>query len=63
MSFLVAIREDAVAKLDRFKGQIPNLFDNYLRIEHLDREAAREAIELPLERYNAHRAGRPRTRQ
>ena len=53
VSFLVSIREDAVAKLDRFKGRIPNLFDNYLRIEHLDREAAREAIERPLERYNS----------
>ncbi len=43
-SFLISIREDALAKLDRFKGRIPNLFDNYLRIEHLDRAAARAAI-------------------
>jgi hypothetical protein len=40
-SFLISIRDDALAKLDRFKGRITNLFDNYLRIEHLDREAAR----------------------
>ena len=62
-----SIREDALAKLDRFKGRIPNLFDNYLRIEHLDREAARAAIEKPARAYNrvhatdgspvAHRAG------
>ena len=52
-SFLISIREDALANLDLFKGRLSNLFDNYLRIEHLDREAARRAIERPLERYNA----------
>jgi hypothetical protein len=51
-SFLISIREDALAKLDRFEGRIPNLFDNYLRIEHLDRAAARAAIEQPVEQYN-----------
>lgn len=52
VNFLISIREDALAKLDFFKGRIPNLFDNYLRIEHLSREEARKAIELPLDRYN-----------
>ncbi|HYO64094.1 MAG TPA: hypothetical protein VER08_10720 [Pyrinomonadaceae bacterium] len=52
VNFLVSIREDALAKLDRFKGRIPNLFENYLRIEHLSRDAARDAIVRPLERYN-----------
>jgi hypothetical protein len=47
ISFLISIREDVLAKLDAFKGRIPNLFDNYLRIEHLDRDA-RQAIEMPL---------------
>lgn len=51
-SFLIAIRDDSLARLDRFKGRIPNLFDNYLRIEHLDREAARAAIAKPIEQYN-----------
>jgi pSer/pThr/pTyr-binding forkhead associated (FHA) protein len=51
-SFLISIREDGLAKLDRFKGRIPNLFDNYLRIQHLDREAARRAIEKPVDRFN-----------
>ncbi len=51
-SFLLSIREDAVAKLDRFKARIPALFDNYLRIEQLDREAARDAIVGPIEEYN-----------
>jgi hypothetical protein len=51
-SFLISIREDALAKLDRFEGSIPNLFDNYLRVEHLNRAAARAAIEQPVEQYN-----------
>jgi len=51
-SFLISVREDALAKLDRFKGRIPSLFENYLRIDHLDRAAARSAIELPIAEYN-----------
>lgn len=50
--FLLAIREDAVAKLDAFKTRIPNVLGNYLRLEHLDVEAAREAILGPVTRYN-----------
>jgi WD40 repeat protein len=50
--FLISIREDALAKLDRFKGRIPNLFSNYLRIDHLDVAAARTAIEGPIDEYN-----------
>ncbi len=49
---LLSLRDDALAKLDRFKGRIPNLFGNYLRLDHLDRRAARAAIEGPVERYN-----------
>ena len=52
VSFLVTIREDALGRLDRFKGHIPNLFDNYLRTRHLDAAAARAAIVKPLEAYN-----------
>jgi hypothetical protein len=52
VNFLVALREDALSKLDRFKGRVPNLFDNYLRIGHLAQAAARDAIEKPLEEYN-----------
>jgi WD40 repeat protein len=47
-NFLVSIREDALAKLDRFKGRIPYLFDNYLRLDRLDTAAARLAIVEPL---------------
>lgn len=52
VNVLLSIREDGLAKLDRFKGRIPNLFGNYLRIEHLDEDSAREAIAKPVERYN-----------
>jgi WD40 repeat protein len=49
---LLALRDDALAKLDRFKGRIPNLFANYLRLDHLDRSSARDAITKPVGRYN-----------
>jgi len=51
-NFLLGLREDGLAKLDAFKGRIPNLFANYLRLEHLDAEGGRAAILGPVERYN-----------
>jgi WD40 repeat protein len=54
--FLLSIREDALAKLDRFKGRIPRLFANYVRIEHLNRAAARRAIEGPIDEWNRRRS-------
>ncbi|HEV8487007.1 MAG TPA: AAA family ATPase, partial [Blastocatellia bacterium] len=61
VSFLISIREDFYAKLDRFEGTVPALYDNYLRLEHLDREAAQVAIEKPIEQYNRRyaKAARP----
>jgi CHASE2 domain-containing sensor protein len=50
---LMAVREDRLAGLDRFEGRIPDLLRNPLRLGPLGREAAREAIERPVERYNA----------
>jgi WD40 repeat protein len=50
---LVSIREDALARLDRFEGHIPSLFSNYLRVDHLDRDAARRAIVGPIDAWNA----------
>ena len=50
--FLVAIREDALAQLDRFRGRIPNLFGSYRRISPLNKQAARQAIRRPIEEYN-----------
>jgi Novel STAND NTPase 1 len=57
-SFLLSIREDSLAKLDRFEGCIPGIFQNHLRIDHLDFDAAREAIIRPIERFNAMPANR-----
>jgi WD40 repeat protein len=52
VNVLLGVREDALAKLDFFKGRIPNLFSNYLRLDHLDRPAARLGIIGPLQRLN-----------
>ena len=52
VNVLLGIREDSLAKLDLFKSRIPNLFANYLRLDHLDRVAARAAVVGPLERLN-----------
>jgi WD40 repeat protein len=52
VNFLLAIREDALAKLDVFRAQIPNVLGNYLRLEHLDPRAARVAIVEPIAQYN-----------
>jgi hypothetical protein len=52
VNFLLSLREDALAKLDRFKGRIAGLFKNYLRIDHLDRETARQAIIKPIDKFN-----------
>lgn len=46
--FLIALRDDALAELDRFEGRIPHLFDNYLRLPPITVDAARRAIELPV---------------
>jgi WD40 repeat protein len=53
VNVLVSLREDSLAKLDRFTGRIPGLFANTLRLDRLDRAAARKAILRPLERFAA----------
>ena len=55
-SVLISIREDALARLDSLAGHMPSLLDHLVRIDHLDREAAREAIEAPLELWNREEA-------
>src|SRR5204863_7586790 len=45
---LIAVREDSLAQLDAFTGGIANVFANHLRLDHLDRHAARDAIRGPL---------------
>ena len=53
-NFLIAVREDAYGRLgDLFSGRIGNVYDNYLHLEYMSREAAREAIEGPVAVYNA----------
>jgi len=52
VNFVLSLREDALAKLDRYQGRIPRLFSNYVRIEHLSREAARAAVEGPIDEWN-----------
>ncbi len=51
INVLVSIREDALAKLDRFTGRVAGLFANTLRLDRLDREAGRAAVVRPIERY------------
>ena len=52
VNFLLAIREDELARLDAFKRDIPFLFGNRLRVEYMDRDAGRRAIRGPIEKYN-----------
>ena len=51
-NFLIALREDSLSMLDRFRARIPNMLGNSLRLRHLDEKSAREAIHKPLEVYN-----------
>ena len=53
VNVLISIREDALARLDTLKANIPELFSNGLRLDHLTVESARLAIEGPLKLYNA----------
>jgi tetratricopeptide (TPR) repeat protein len=52
VNFVLSVRDDAYSKLEHFKDDVPSIFDNSLRIDHLNAEAAREAISEPIERYN-----------
>ena len=51
VNVLISLREDSLAKLDRFSGRVPGLFGNTLRLDRLDRVAARAAVLRPAERY------------
>ncbi len=53
---LISLREDSLVGLDRFKGELPNLFRNRLRLDGLSKAAALEAICGPVDRYNEQRA-------
>lgn len=51
-NFLFSLREDALARLDRFKDQIAFLFNNRLSMTHLRREQGYEAVTRPLMQFN-----------
>lgn len=52
-NFLIAIRDDAYSSLgDLFAGKLANVYSNYLELQPLGTEAAREVIERPLKRYS-----------
>ena len=53
VSVLISLREDAIGKLDAFKGGIPGLFRNLVRVEPLEREAAGDAIHKTVQTFNA----------
>jgi WD40 repeat protein len=59
VGFLLALREDTLARLDRFRPRIPHLLSNTLRLQHLDASAAEEAMRKPLEVYNRESVGAP----
>ena len=48
-NFLLSIRDDELAQLDRFRGKIPSLFDNRLKIDHLSYAGAEQAIRGPID--------------
>lgn len=49
-NFLISIREDSYARLgDLFRGKIRNVYANFLQLDFLNRNGAREAIEKPLD--------------
>lgn len=52
VNFLIGIREDALARLDRFRQYIPDLLSNRQQLVHLDERGAEEAIRKPLDHYN-----------
>jgi hypothetical protein len=59
---LLSMRDDQLSRLDRFKGRIPNLLSNMLRLDHLSLADAERAIREPLREYNERRPdGGPET--
>ncbi|HET7444673.1 MAG TPA: hypothetical protein VFJ57_08445 [Solirubrobacterales bacterium] len=52
-NFLISIREDSYARLgDLFRGKLTNVYANFLHLDFLGRDGARESIEKPIERVN-----------
>lgn len=60
INFLVAMREDSLSRLDRFRARIPNMLSNALRLRHLDASSAQAAMRKPLDVYAAEHPTEPR---
>jgi WD40 repeat protein len=60
VNLLIGIREDAMPRLDGFERYLPRLFQNFLRVDHLDADAARHAVLGPLRRFNSRVAAEER---
>jgi len=52
-NFLISVREDAYSLIgSRFKARIANVYGNYLHLDYLDEQAARDAIVEPVNAFN-----------
>jgi CHASE2 domain-containing sensor protein len=52
-NFLISVREDAYSVIgSRFKARIPDVYGNYLHLDFLDAQAAREAVLEPVKAFN-----------
>jgi CHASE2 domain-containing sensor protein len=52
-NFLISVREDAYSLIgSRFKSRIANVYGNYLHLDFLDAQAAREAVLEPVNAFN-----------
>jgi WD40 repeat protein len=58
--FLISIREDAYSGIGtRFKTKIPKVYGNYLRLDFLSADAARQAVLKSVDAYNSATDGVP----
>jgi hypothetical protein len=55
LSFVISLREEALAGLDRFERRLPALFTSLRRVEHLSEPDARKAITEPLLKFTNER--------
>ena len=51
VNILLSMRGDSLSVLDRFKGTIPAIFENLVRVDHLTLKAAKDAVMKPLARF------------
>lgn len=59
MNVVFSMRDDSLATLGRLQRRIPTILQNCIRIDHLDRGAAKNAIELPLLKWAELRNEKP----